>query len=43
MKNPEYLILFGGVLHFFNIFNFDRMRKKGRLSASTDMPPVIAK
>ena len=37
------VLLVLGAMHFFNIFNFERMRKKGRLSASTDMPPVIAK
>ena len=37
------VLLVLGAMHFFNIFNFDRMRKKGRLSASTDMPPVIEK
>ena len=37
------VLLVLGAMHFFNIFNFDRMRKKGRLSASTDTPPVITK
>ena len=37
------VLLVLGAMHFFNIFNFERMRKKGRLSALTDMPPVLAK
>ena len=37
------VLLVLGAMHFFNIFNFERMRKKGRLSASTDTPPVITK
>ena len=50
MEGIEYIatklgvvLLVLGAMHFFNIFNFDRMRKKGRLSASTDTPPVITK
>ena len=37
------VLLVLGAMHFFNIFNFDRLRKKGRLSGSTDMPPEIDK
>ena len=37
------VLLVLGAMHFFNIFNFERMRKKGRISASTDTPPVITK
>ena len=37
------VLLVLGAMHFFNIFNFERMRKKGMLSALTDMPPVLAK
>ena len=31
-----------GAMHFFNIYNFDRMRKKGRRHATTSAPPVLS-
>jgi len=36
------LIVLGG-MHFFNLFNFDKMRKKGMRpeAAGTPMPPVV--
>jgi hypothetical protein len=36
------VLLVLGAMHFFNIFNFDRMRKKGR-EHNGDVPPVLAK
>ena len=37
------VILVLGGMHFFNLFNFDKMRKKGlRPEASSNVPPEIA-
>ena len=36
------VLLVLGAMHFFNIFNFDRMRKKGRRHAATASPPVLS-
>mgnify|MGYP001160968104 FL=1 len=36
------VLLVLGIMHFFNMFNFNRMRKKGRNhSMDSDVPPVI--
>ena len=36
------VLLVLGFMHFFNMFNFNRMRKKGRSHAATgEVPPVI--
>ena len=35
------VLLVLGLMHFFNMFNFNRMRKKGRNHAAA-VPPVIA-
>ena len=36
------VLLVLGIMHFFNMFNFNRMRKKGRNhSMDSDLPPVI--
>jgi len=29
-----------GVMHFFNMFNFDKMRRKAKRSASSEPPPL---
>ena len=50
MEGIEYIatklgvvLLVLGFMHFFNMFNFNRMRKKGRNHAdSGEVPPVIA-
>ena len=34
------VLLVLGAMHFFNIFNFDRMRKKGR-GPEGDLPPKL--
>ncbi len=34
------VLLVLGAMHFFNMYNFDRMRKKGRVNANP-VPPVI--
>ncbi len=35
------VLLVLGAMHFFNMFNFDKMRKKARPSAAGTVPPVI--
>ncbi|HEU5079181.1 MAG TPA: hypothetical protein VFT72_08200 [Opitutaceae bacterium] len=34
------LVVLGG-MHFFNMFNFDKMRRKGTRAAGTGMPPAL--
>jgi len=34
------VLLVLGAMHFFNMYNFDRMRKKGRVNGNP-VPPVI--
>ena len=37
------VLLVLGAMHFFNMFNFDKMRKRGRASGgSTATPPALA-
>ena len=31
-----------GVMHFFNMVNFDRLRKKGKHSAPLTAPPILS-
>ena len=31
-----------GVMHFFNMVNFDRLRKKGKHPASLAVPPILS-
>lgn len=40
MNNPLTIILVLGGMHFFNMFNFSRMRKK---ALAQPLPPVFAK
>lgn len=35
------VLLVLGAMHFFNMFNFDKMRKKARQSAAGTVAPVI--
>ena len=36
------LLVLGG-MHFFNMFNFDKMRRKGIASHPANQPPIITK
>ncbi len=38
----EYAATKLGAMHFFNMYNFDRMRKKGR-EHNGDVPPLLKK
>jgi len=35
------VLLVLGAMHFFNMFNFDKMRKKARRTEAATVPPVI--
>ena len=36
------VMLILGVMHFFNMVNFDRLRKKGKHLASLTAPPILS-